>query len=324
MKELRDPVTGEPRSDEIDLVQVARRLWKGRKTISILLFFSLATGMGWYTYRRYVDRAEYGASVTLLVESSAVTGDLMMARPEEDEEGRVNLRLVTDSIPADLYPVLIKSTSFIDDLLKIRVKEPAKGDTVPLAGLLSVQIPGTQPLDLLRQGISVETKVPGTLKITVVLPDAGAVKQVADSLAGVLTPFLVTFATQKATANLQYIIRLQADAAAATENALQEIAAFHDRTSTPLLANPALEEKRLQANWQIACDRQLLLSREAERARFRIQAATPSVTVIQPASDPARANLPNLVVTLLVSVFAGLLTGSTLAYYNSAFTKQNS
>ncbi len=322
MKEHHDPVTGDPRSDEIDLVQVARQLWKGRKTISILLFFSLATGLGWYTYRRYVDRAEYGASVTLLVESTAVTGDLMMARPDEDEEGRVNLRLVTDSIPADLYPVLIKSTSFIENLLRIRIKEPAKGDTVTLARVLSAQIPGTQPLDLLKQGISVETNVPGTLGITVVLPDAGAAKQVADSLAGVLTSFLVKFATQKATANLQYIVRLQAEADAAAAKALQEIAALHDRTSTPLLANPALEEKRLQANWQIACDRQLLLSREAERARFRIQAATPSVTVIQPASDPARANLPNLVLTLLVSVFAGLLIGSTMAYLGSAPRKR--
>jgi hypothetical protein len=274
--------------------------------------------MGWYTYRRYVDRAEYGASVTLLVESSAVTGDLMMARPDEDEEGRVNLRLVTDSIPADLYPALITSVPFLEQLLRIAVTEPGEGKHTSLADLLNTKYPGDGPMILLKKGISVENTQSGTLKIGVVLPDAGAAKRVADSLVEYLTPFLVKFATAKAAANLQCISHLQSEADAAAAKALQEFAALHDRTSTPLLANPALEEKRLQANWQIACNRQLLLSHEAERARFRIQAATPSVTVIEPATDAARANLPNLMVTLLVSLFAGLLIGSTIAYLGSA------
>ena len=84
-----------------------------------------------------------------------------------------------------------------------------------------------------------------------------------------------------------------------------------------MLQRRELEEKRLQAAYKIALDRVSFLSRAIEKAEFRLQAQTPSITIVQPANTAVRVEVPNLMLVLVVALFCGFLAGGLILYLKS-------
>ncbi len=304
----------ENRNLEIDLGQVIIRLWKNRSTILLLIFICMVVGFSWYCYRRFVVQACYKSEVTLLVSTTTVTDDIITGYKDNEDRESIKLRIVTDSVPAELYPVLITGSQFLEQLLHIKVKDPETGSQTTLAALISTKEKNTESLALLKKSLTIETMAPSTIKIQLVLPETCPVNAVTDSLADLFIPYLVEFSTRKAYRHLKHITSLQAKADTLAANALQQLSEFHNHNSKPLLDNPILEEKRLQSNWKIAYERQRFLSREVEKAQLRIQAATPYISVVQPATAPVRTNLPNPLMICLVSVFVGCVLGGVIIF----------
>lgn len=302
------------RDREIDLVAMAGKLWKARKTLITSMLICSLLGIGWYVYKRFVAQPEYESDTILLIEPSSIADEILLAQSEDNRNGKLKISIASDSIPGELYPLIITSDPFLKQLLQIEVNDPISGRPVILSDLLTRFAPGSDALTLLKNGLTIESEVSHTLHIRLTLPRTKVVTAVTDSLASLLSPYLTGFATKKAFLNMHYISLLQSQANTDAEKALKEISDFHDRKSKQLLENRTLEEKRLQANWKIAYERQVFLSREAEKARYRLQAATPSVTVIQPASAAKRTKLPNLMLILLASVLTGFIIGSGILF----------
>ncbi len=313
MQEQQNSDSGN-RYQEIDLGQVIIRLWKNRSTILLLIFICMVIGFSWYCYHRFVAQACYKSEVTLLVSTATVTDDMITGYKDNEDRESIKLRIVTDSIPAELYPVLITGSQFLEQLLHINVKDPETGNQTTLAALITAKEKNADSLALLRKNLTIETTAPSILKIQLVLPETCPVNVVTDSLADLFIPYLVGFSTRKAYRHLKHITSLQIKADSLAANALRQLSEFHNHNLKPLLDNPILEEKRLQSNWKIAYERQRFLSREAEKAQLRIQAATPYISVVQPATAPIRTNLPNPLIICLVSVFVGCVLGGGIIF----------
>jgi capsular polysaccharide biosynthesis protein len=314
MQEAFDPDRNHT-SDEIDLSTIIHKMWTGRKTMTLAIIACLIIGLGWYGYRRYLVPAQYESQITLMVESSvAATDNLFLSEKSDDEENPV-LEVVKNSINPELIPLIVSGSPFLSRVGAIRIPDPKSGTLQTVDGFFGNQTENSQgDQQWLKDKIMAETGTGNTLTIRAIMPDPLTATMVADSVVDILPSFVIRFATSKACENLKFINKLQVRADSAYTAALQAISVFHASQGKTLQTNKELEEKRLQAAYKIAFDRVGMISREVEKAQFRIQAATPSFTIMQPATAGVRVHIPNLPLVILASLFAGLLTGVALVF----------
>jgi len=314
MQEAFDPDRNRT-SDEIDLSTIIQKMWTGRKTMALAIIACLVIGLGWYGYRRCLVPAQYESQVTLMIESSvASTGDLFLSEKSGVAENTV-LEVVKNSIDPELIPLIVSGSPFLSRIGSIRIADPKSGTLHTVGGLFGNQTENSQgDQQGLKDKIIAKTGTGNTLTIRAIMPDPFLATMVADSAANILPSIVVQFATSRAHGNLKFITGLLALADSAYTAALQAISVFHASQGKPFLTNKELEEKRLQAACKIAFNRVGMMSREVEKAQFRIQAATPSITIMQPATAGVRVHIPNLLLVIVASLFAGFLAGGALVF----------
>ena len=302
-------------SDEIDVSKIIHKMWTCRKTMALAIIACLIIGLGWYGYRRYLVPAQYESQITLMVESSvAATDHLFLSEKSEAEENPV-LEVVKNSIDPELIPLIVSGSPFLSRVGAIRIADPKSDALQTVNGLFRNQTDNSQgDQQWLKDKIMAETGTGNTIIIRAIMPDPSIATIVADSVVDILPSFVIRFATSKACENLKFITKLQVRADSAYTSALQAISTFHASPAKAILTNNELEEKRLQAAYKIAFDRVGMMSREVEKAQFRIQAATPSFTIMQPATAGVRVHIPNLLLVIVAALFAGLLAGGTLVF----------
>ena len=314
MHEAFEPECNKP-GDETDLSYIIRKIWTGRKTMVITIIVCLAIGLGWYSYRVYLVPAQFESHVTCMIESSAISQDDLVLKAKKGDTEEIIFEFTRDSVNPELVPMIVSSTLFLSRIGNILVPKPGSGSFIPV-----VRLPGLEKADAAQRqaalsGMITAKSGPGrTLTLRVIMPDQVISSIVADSAAACLPPFILQFSTRKATINLNFIIGLKEQADSAYLAALQAISAFHAHTSIPMLQRKELEEKRLQAAYKIALDRVSFLAHAVEKAEFRLQAQTPSITITQPATHAVRVNVPNLLLILVVSIFSGILIGMIILY----------
>lgn len=113
-------------SDEIDLVELFRKIWDKRKTIykSIAWFFVLGLLIV------VISPKEYKSEVVLLVESSSSSGMNSLLQQFGGLAGLGGLGSMTneEALTPELYPDIIKSTPFLLEILNARLTDE-KHDT---------------------------------------------------------------------------------------------------------------------------------------------------------------------------------------------------
>jgi uncharacterized protein involved in exopolysaccharide biosynthesis len=121
------------KSDEIDLVEVARKIWNGRKIIYktvaffVIIGFILAIG----------TPKKYQSEVTLLVESGNSSG---MSGLLQQFGGLAGINLGSgsgkDALSPELYPEVIKSTPFVLEIMKQKITESKYDSTITVSQFL--------------------------------------------------------------------------------------------------------------------------------------------------------------------------------------------
>lgn len=146
-------------TDEIDLIEIARKLWKGRKTIliSAALFFFLGIFLALISPKKYVSQA------TLLIETEAGSAAGMTTLLQQIAEAsgvKVTQRQAIESaLSPDLYPVITTSTPFLLELAEQQVNDPETGKPVTVAGYLDQHPPQSLQGILLGYTIGLPGKI---------------------------------------------------------------------------------------------------------------------------------------------------------------------
>jgi uncharacterized protein involved in exopolysaccharide biosynthesis len=125
----KENVTG-----EIDLIEVFKTIWAGRKTIfksvGICFFLGLVIAFG--------TPKEYKSEVVLLVESDSKSGGMSGLLEQFGGLAGINLGAATgqDALSPQLYPDVIKSTPFLLEVMNQKVTESTYDSTLTVAQYL--------------------------------------------------------------------------------------------------------------------------------------------------------------------------------------------
>lgn len=147
-------------SDEIDLTEIVRKLWAGRKTILITTGIFLAVGI----FLSVISPKKYRSGATLLIETDAgsQTGMNMLIQQIAAASGiNISQKQISDALTPDLYPVITQSTPFLLELSQAEVIDPVIGKPVTVARYLEQHPPKTLGGILMEYTIGLPGKVIG-------------------------------------------------------------------------------------------------------------------------------------------------------------------
>lgn len=123
--------TPQPANDEIDLIEVARKIWDGRKTIFKWMGIFFVIGIIIIIF----SPKEYKSEVTLLVETGS--GSSGMSGILQQFGGLAGLSLNAaagdDALTPEIYPSIIKSTPFLLEVMDKKVTETKYDSTLKVS-----------------------------------------------------------------------------------------------------------------------------------------------------------------------------------------------
>ena len=113
---------------EIDLIDIAKKIWSGRRIIikSMIVFFVLGIFIVIFSPK------EYKSEITLVVETSSSGSGMSSLLQQFGGLAGINLNNTTnkEALVPDLYPEVIKSTPFLLEILKQKVVESKYDSTI--------------------------------------------------------------------------------------------------------------------------------------------------------------------------------------------------
>lgn len=333
--------TSAPEEQEIDLIELAQKVWAERKLVFKVCGIAALVGL----IVAFSIPKEYATSVTLAPESggkSATGGMSALAAMAGISLGGSSGE---DALSPQLYPDIVSSTPFLTELFDVRVKDQnEKIDTTLYAYLSEYQrapwwsavmsapfklIGWTMSLfrdkeedaervldpfhltpqesgvaNALSQRIAVTIdKKTGITTISVTMQDPLISATLTDTVMHRLQNYITAYRTNKARHDLAFTEKLYAEAHANYENVQAKYADFSDKNQNVILQSVLAERERLQNEVGLAYQVYSQVSQQLQVAKAKVQEITPVYTVVQPATVPLKASKPSKMMILIGFIF---------------------
>ena len=332
-----------PEEQEIDLIELAQKVWAGRK----LIFKACGIAVIVALVVAFSIPKEYATSVTLAPEvggrsSSSNLGALAAM-------AGVNLRTSAgeDALSPELYPDIVSSTPFLTSLFDVRVQDgESEIDTTlyvylkdyqraPWWGVITSapfraigwvsslfkdegEAPGgpaeLNPFHLTQEESNIANALSGRITVdvdkktgvttlTVTMQDPLISASLTDTIMHSLQNYITDYRTNKARHDLAYMEKLYKEARQEYMEAQEKYARFAD---TNLDLNRLIyraEQERLQNEMNLAFQVYTQVAQQLQMAKAKVQEITPVYTVVQPATVPLSAAKPSKMLILVAFVF---------------------
>ena len=157
----------------------------------------------------------------------------------------------------------------------------------------------------------------GKITIEIMLQDATASANLADTVARRLQEYIIDYRTEKARNDLNYAEKLNEEAREDYFNAQQEYAKFVDRNQGLSNRTAALELERLQNEMQLAFNLYNSTSQQVQIAKAKVQSNTPVFSVIKPASIPNKPSKPRKMMIIIGFMFVAVVLCSAVILFAS-------
>lgn len=331
-----------PSDQEIDLVELARKLWRERKFILKACGVGAVLGL----IVAFSIPKEYKTEVKLSPENSQNNkmGQLggLAAMAGINLGGAVNGE---DALSVELYPDIVQSTPFLLEFISMPVETGngklrttlyayltehqrapwwsyVTGAPFKVLGwtmsLFKDKDPERNVVELdpfrlsreqesfvnsLRQKITVQAdKKTGAITGSTVMQDPLVSAVVMDSVLTRLQQYIIDYRTQKSRHDLVFTEKLYNEAKTAYYKAQQAYARYTDENRNVISARSMTEEERLKNEMELAYNVYNQMAQQLEMNRVKVQEQTPVYTVIEPAKVPLRTSKPNKPVILVAFV----------------------
>lgn len=331
---------------EIDLIELAQKIWKNRRLIFKSCGYALIIGL----IVAFSIPKEYTTSVTLAPESSSKSGSGNMGALAAMAGINLSSSSGEDALSPELYPDIVSSTPFLLELFNIKVKDQ-KGDlnttlynyldkhqrapwwgvvmSAPFKALgwavsLVKDKPAenttgkldpfklTQDESIIADGLSKRIAVAidkktGITTLSVTMQDPLISASLTDTVMFRLQKYITDYRTNKARHDLAFAEKLFREAKTNYTEAQKKYATFVDANQNIILFSYRAEQERLQNEMNLAYNVYNQVAQQVQMAKAKVQEITPVYTVVQPATVPLKPVKPNKVMILVGFIFLAVV-----------------
>ena len=310
----------ENNSDEIDLIEVLKTVWDGRKQVIIISFVFALIGVA----VALLSPVIYSSSTTFInsqTESNSPSGLSGVASLVG-----INLGGYSGSeIPPIIYPKIGESVEFKRSLLKSTVD---KEKQIKLESFLADynQIKTPESIENNKLFISeYEDKLFGLTKdiisisvnqkdafvtISANMPKSEYAANVCINAREILQETVINNRIKSAKQKLDYSEKQLKSKRIEFEEIQNKLAYFNDSNLNLVTSSIINERKKLEAEFEIINAVMIELSKQVEQRKLQVSEDTPVFSIIKEASMPVRRSSPKRTQMVLIFGFIGLITSS--------------
>ncbi|MBP1614211.1 MAG: putative protein involved in capsular polysaccharide biosynthesis [Bacteroidetes bacterium] len=327
---------------EIDLIELAQKVWSGRKLIfkacGVAAVIGIVVGIS--------IPKEYSTSVTLAPETSSKTSSGNMGALAAMAGINLNSSSGEDALSPELYPDIVSSTPFLTDLFNVKVAtkdgalqttlytyldkhqkspwwsaalsapfkalgwslslfrdEPKQEAQSRLNPFSLTQDQANIAQQLSRRiTVSIDKKT-GVTTLTVMMQDPLISAALTDTVMCSLQNYITEYRTNKARHDLAFTEKLYKEAKHNYYTAQQKYAYSADGNLNVVMQSFRAEQERLQNEVTLAYGVYNQVAQQLQMAKAKVQEITPVYTVVQPATVPLRPVKPNKIMIIIGFVF---------------------
>ncbi len=330
---------------EIDLLELAQKLWKRRQIFYKALGGALVIGL----IIAFSIPKEYSVTVTLAPESTRRTSSSLASMAAMMGFGNLATSTESDALNILLFPDILTSNPFALELYSMPVK-PVDSDTImalneymstvkrpwwsSVVGLPGKMVGGvislfksqneTMKVDTLnpfkltiaeagKVGAIKKTmeanvdKKTGFTTITVTMQDPEVAATVADSVVAKLQDYVTAYRTKKAAGDCEYWEKLYKEKQKEYYEAQQKYANYVDENKSLFTQRSKIEGERLQNEMNLAYQIYNQMATQLQMAQGKLQEAKPVFAVVEPATVPLRPVAPRKMVILIGCMFLAFI-----------------
>lgn len=359
---MRENTDNHPLAGEIDLLEIAKKLWMRRrfvfKWIGIAAVVGLIVG--------FSIPSEYTVSVKMVAETTegktSTSGVSQLASLAGINLGGPGSGY---GIGVLMYPQVASSLPFLADMRTVPVQPRKAKEPYTLYDYLSEhqktawwnhviafpfralgwfvslfsdnQQEGTETFDVSnltkeqydyvkmmreRMGISLDEKT-GIITASVTMQDPGVAAVVADSMVSKFQEYIVRYRTDKARQDMEYCQKAFDESKKQYYEAQNRYAAFVDQNKDLVRQSVKTEQYRLSNEMELAYNMYAATSQQLEMAKLKLQEQTPCLTVIEPATRPLKKSKPSKAKILIGFMFLGALASCGYLVVKDMFGGEN-
>ena len=359
MQEHNENITPDSEEKEIDLLELASKLWDNRKKIIKWGVCGAIIGLiiGFSIPKEYVATTKLSPEITDGKQASGGLSALAsMAGLGGSSSGGA------DAVYPQLYPDVVSSVPFLTGLFNVEVETKADGEkytvkqyiedetSVPwwsfilgIPGKILGLLKSSEPVDeshvlnnfqltmdedrlvnALAQRVtaSVDAKT-SVVTISVQMQDPLVSAILADTVVSRLQNYITEYRTNKARKDLEYAEKLNAEAQQEYYKAQQTLADYTDRNQGLATQSARITRDRLDNEAQLAFSLYNQTAQQVQKAKAKVQETTPVYTVVVPATVPIRAASPRKPMILIGFTFLAVVACSGWILFLQPLIKEN-
>ena len=330
---------------EIDLIELAKRLWRERKFLFKCCGVAIVVGL----VVAFSIPKEYSTTVKLAPETSDPSKKMGNLGGLAAMAGiNLNTSSGTDAISPDLYPDVVQSIPFLLELFPVEVTNEkgtlsaslyeymgehqksawwssvlqapfkllgvvkdifSKEEEKSSNELSSFHLTRKQSdvISSLQERISASVdKKTSVITVSVQMQDPLISANITQVVLNNLQNYITSYRTRKAKQDLEFTEKVFSEARESYYKAQRAYAAFEDANKNIISASYRTEQERLKNEMTLTFNVYNTLAQKLEQDKLRVQEQTPVYTVIQPATVPLKAASPKKPLILIGFVFLAI------------------
>ena len=305
-------------SDEIDLIELLKTAWNGRKQIIIISFVFVLVGVA----RALLSPIVYTSSTTFInsqTESSSSSGLSGVASLVGINLGGMSSG---SEIPSTMYPQLGESIEFKRDLLNsyIDEKEQIKLEDF-LANYNDIEKSVTENnnklfiseyedelFNIINDVVSISVnQKDGFITITANMPNSEYAANTCINAREILQQTVINNRIKSAKQKLEYSEEQLNSKRIEFEEVQNKLAYFNDSNLNLVTSSVINEREKLEAEFQIINAVMIELSKQVEQRKLQVSEDTPVFSIVKEASMPVTRSYPKRTQMVLIFGFIGLV-----------------
>ncbi len=306
-------------SDEIDLIELLKTAWNGKKQIIIISFVFALLGVA----AALLSPVVYTSSTTFInsqTESSTSSGLSGVASLVGINLGGMSSG---SEIPPSMYPQLGESIEFKRDLLNSNIDEKEQIKLKDfLANYNDIEKSVTENnnklfiseyenelFNVIDDVISISVnQKDGFVTISAKMPNSEYAANTCINAREILQKTIIDNRIKSAKQKLEYTEKQLASKRIEFEEIQNKLAYFNDSNINLVTSSVINERDKLEAEFQIINAVMIELSKQVEQRKLQVSEDTPVFSIVKEASMPVKRSSPKRAQMVLIFGFIGLAT----------------